>query len=198
MTDIKKPFNKDKRLSVPTVSSSKYESSNTSGKSNEFKMNTILLKISIILDALPFNHTSTSFKPYRSVYTREPFSSYSPRSTSTSVLSPSTTQYNQSPLIQKSTSLTSVPPATTPTTTTNPAYVDKKLKVQVVKSKKPCDVGQQKVPTYKTSPKNKGKVLVISNIKFLDEKQYRQGAEIDEKNIVQLFEQMGMKVQIHR
>lgn len=64
----------------------------------------------------------------------------------------------------------------------------------MVPCKKACDQGVQKVPTYKTSPKNKGKVLVISNIKFVDAKQYREGAEIDEKNVVELFEQMGMKV----
>lgn len=60
------------------------------------------------------------------------------------------------------------------------------------------DEGEHIVPIYKTSSKNRGKVLVINNIKFLNQKQERQGAEIDEKNIVDLFKQMGMKVVPYR
>lgn len=39
---------------------------------------------------------------------------------------------------------------------------------------------------------------MINNIKFLNEKQYREGAEIDETNIVKLFKQMGMTVKTYR
>lgn len=60
------------------------------------------------------------------------------------------------------------------------------------------DEGEQRVPTYKTSSKNKGKVLVINNIKFLNQKQHRKGAEFDEKNIVEVFKQMKMKVVTYR
>lgn len=162
--------------------------------------------INCLADALPFKQPSTpsSARPYRSVYTREPFGTYS---ASTSLLSPSSirssnTSLRSPSLIQKSTSLTNVPPPTPSSSKSvilpNSAYVDKKLKVKVVRCTKPCDQGEQKVPTYKTSPKNKAKVLVINNIKFLNEKQHRQGAEIDEKNVVDLFKQMGMDVKPYR
>ncbi|KAJ8938819.1 hypothetical protein NQ314_011309 [Rhamnusium bicolor] len=51
-----------------------------------------------------------------------------------------------------------------------------------------------RVPTYDTNGKNRGKVLVINNIKFLREDQERKGAETDEKNISKLFNSMGFSV----
>lgn len=55
-----------------------------------------------------------------------------------------------------------------------------------------------RIPTYNTKGKHRGKVLIINNIKFLQEKQERKGAEIDEKNLRSLFRDMGFEVEAHR
>lgn len=186
---------------------------------------TVFFNFNFIADALPFKQPTapSTTSTYRSVYTREPFATYTPRLTATPSSSSSSSPFRPSPTpVQKSTSLSSVQPPlsasssgssssktvffpTTPSTISsksvllpNPAYVDKTLKVKVVKCTKACDEGDSKVPMYKTSKKNRGRVLVINNVKFLDEKHYREGAEIDERNIVELFKQMGMKVVLYR
>lgn len=41
-------------------------------------------------------------------------------------------------------------------------------------------------------------MLLINNIKFVGDEQHRQGAEVDEKNVISLFEQMGFKIEKHR
>lgn len=56
----------------------------------------------------------------------------------------------------------------------------------------------QRIPTYKTTGRNRGKVMIINNIKFLQEKQERKGAETDEKNIRSLFRDMGFDIETHR
>lgn len=56
----------------------------------------------------------------------------------------------------------------------------------------------QRIPTYNTKGKNRGKVMVINNIKFLQEKQERKGAEMDEKHIKKLFKDMGFEVESYR
>ncbi|XP_057655051.1 caspase-7-like [Diorhabda carinulata] len=53
------------------------------------------------------------------------------------------------------------------------------------------------VPTYTTNSKNKGKVLIINNINFVNS-QERKGAKVDEKEISNLFKEMGFDVLIHR
>lgn len=53
------------------------------------------------------------------------------------------------------------------------------------------------VPTYTTNSKNKGKVIIINNIKFFKNEE-RKGAEVDEKDISKLFKEMGFEVVIHR
>lgn len=80
----------------------------------------------------------------------------------------------------------------------NLQQVKQPLKVKVKITGKKYDEGESKVPMYKTSSKNKARVLVINNIKFVDEKEHRLGAELDEKNMVALFKQMGMKVVTYR
>lgn len=70
------------------------------------------------------------------------------------------------------------------------------LKVKVTKTKKFHD-GDTKIPTYSTHSKERGKVLVLNNIKFSGDL-YRKGAKLDEKNVVSLFQQMGFDVKSHR
>uniref|UniRef100_V5G4Y4 Caspase-1 n=1 Tax=Anoplophora glabripennis TaxID=217634 RepID=V5G4Y4_ANOGL len=55
-----------------------------------------------------------------------------------------------------------------------------------------------RIPTYNTKGKNRGNVLIINNIKFLQEKQERKGAELDEKNLRTMFKDMGFNVETHK
>lgn len=56
---------------------------------------------------------------------------------------------------------------------------------------------QTPIPTYKTSSKNRGEVLIINNIMF-GEKGYRHGAKKDDENLKTVFKQMGFKVTVER
>lgn len=158
---------------------------------------------------LPTSQLTRGAQPYRSVYTRDPTTrTYSPRSSVPSVGSknPSVACLSVPPPLQKSSSYTSVSRneprpylATSVSTGALPSQpVSSKLKVKVLKTGKLYDSLSNKIPTYQTHSKNRGKALVINNIKFLDEKQYRQGAEVDETNITKLFKEMGFKVINHR
>lgn len=55
------------------------------------------------------------------------------------------------------------------------------------------DFLDKKHPTYKMQSKNRGQVLIINNIYFEIEK-FRTGAEFDGKNLINLFQQIGMNV----
>ena len=73
-----------------------------------------------------------------------------------------------------------------------------KLKINVKKTGIFYDNdGASKVPTYTTSSKSRGKVLMINNI-FEGEKEYRAGSEVDEFNLNELFRQIGFVVEKHR
>lgn len=54
-----------------------------------------------------------------------------------------------------------------------------------------------KVATYKTDTKNRGVVLIVNNSQFRKHPK-RDGAEVDVKNLMDLFTQMHMKVVIHQ
>lgn len=72
--------------------------------------------------------------------------------------------------------------------------------MKVKKTGKYYDAGgsSAKIPTYETHSNKRGKMLLINNIKFVGDEQHRQGAEVDEKNVISLFEQMGFKIEKHR
>lgn len=74
-----------------------------------------------------------------------------------------------------------------------------KLTIKVKKSSKFCDDPKEtKVPTYMTRSKTRGRLLLINNVTFIDQKLERRGAEVDELNLVKLFEQMGFYVEKYR
>ncbi|GJQ75906.1 cysteine-type endopeptidase [Trypoxylus dichotomus] len=76
--------------------------------------------------------------------------------------------------------------------------MDKKLVIKVTKSKQFLPVEVDKIPTYDTKSKyNRGKVLIINNINFSKDK-FRAGAQVDHKNITNLFKEMGFTVQDHQ
>ncbi|CAG9819065.1 unnamed protein product [Phaedon cochleariae] len=54
------------------------------------------------------------------------------------------------------------------------------------------------VPTYSTSGKRRGKVLIINNVNFLDDKSDRAGALKDDESVSDLFKSMGFEVKVHR
>ncbi|RZC33126.1 caspase-7-like, partial [Asbolus verrucosus] len=54
-----------------------------------------------------------------------------------------------------------------------------------------------RLPTYKTSSKTRGEVLIINNIMFKGELE-RKGAKADDENLQNLFKQMGFKVSLKR
>lgn len=70
------------------------------------------------------------------------------------------------------------------------------LKVNVKKSTKFMDTSTEKVPCYIMQSKPRGLVLIINNIKFDNEQPERAAAEHDEANLLNLFEQMGFKVEV--
>lgn len=72
--------------------------------------------------------------------------------------------------------------------------VIKRLVVRVMPSRKFYDDDRTKIPTYMTRSRNRGRMLLINNIKFKDEKGYRKGAEVDQKHVTQLFEQMDFSI----
>lgn len=49
-------------------------------------------------------------------------------------------------------------------------------------------------PTYYTKGPKRGKALIINNIKFLEDKNERKGAEKDEKNLKELLRKIGFDV----
>nr|XP_022918454.1 caspase Dronc-like [Onthophagus taurus] len=52
-----------------------------------------------------------------------------------------------------------------------------------------------KIPSYDTrSSRNRGKLLLINNIDFKDEKKKRSGAEVDQVNLVAVFKQIGFDI----
>ncbi|XP_012269448.2 caspase-3 [Athalia rosae] len=68
------------------------------------------------------------------------------------------------------------------------------LTVQVIKSKKFYDNFVDKVMCYDMRTEPRGLVLIINNISFPHREEGRQGAEHDEKNLKDLFLQMGFEV----
>ncbi|KAF5273981.1 hypothetical protein FQA39_LY01097 [Lamprigera yunnana] len=54
-----------------------------------------------------------------------------------------------------------------------------------------------KEPFYKTRSKNRGKLLLINNIKFNNEHQ-RDGAELDELNLIKVYKSVGFEVEKHQ
>lgn len=64
------------------------------------------------------------------------------------------------------------------------------IPIKVTKSIKFLDnIG--KIPVYKTRSKNRGKVLIINNIIFKDATKNRDGAEVDQANLLGLFKELG-------
>lgn len=51
---------------------------------------------------------------------------------------------------------------------------------------------------YPTHSQNRGIFLCINNINFIDENMTRKGAEIDDKNLTELFKQMGFRIKDYR
>lgn len=78
--------------------------------------------------------------------------------------------------------------------------VSKKLQVKVTKTGKFYDAGgaSAKIPTYETHSSNRGRVLLINNVKFAGDEQHRKGAEVDEENMISLFKDLGFKIEKHR
>ncbi|XP_017781779.1 PREDICTED: caspase Dronc-like [Nicrophorus vespilloides] len=73
------------------------------------------------------------------------------------------------------------------------------LVIKVKKAKTFHDQNGGPVPVYSTHGSRRGKALLINNIMFeKDQKSYRKGAEVDEKNISELLNQMGFKVEKYR
>ncbi|CAG9828926.1 unnamed protein product [Diabrotica balteata] len=56
----------------------------------------------------------------------------------------------------------------------------------------------REVPRYDTNGRRRGTVVILNNIKFLDSKDERKGAELDEKNLKRLFQDLGFDVNVHR
>ncbi|XP_072378206.1 caspase-6-like [Diabrotica undecimpunctata] len=54
------------------------------------------------------------------------------------------------------------------------------------------------VPKYDTNGPRRGTVVIFNNIKFLDSNDERKGAELDEKNLKKLFQDLGFDVNVHR
>lgn len=121
-------------------------------------------------------------RPARTAFNWEP--SQSTSSANPTYLSPHT-KYNRR--VSEST-----PPVQKPTTlSVSMSRLEgaKKITIKVKKSIKFLD-GDQKIPTYMTRTKNRGKVLIINNIEFSKSKK-RHGAEVDEEHLKNLFRDMG-------
>ncbi|EFA10766.1 caspase Nc-like [Tribolium castaneum] len=71
-----------------------------------------------------------------------------------------------------------------------------KLKIDVKYATKFCDTDDF---CYKTRSRNRGQVLIINNMVFETERHItRRGAEVDERNLKELFEKMGFYVDLYR
>lgn len=79
---------------------------------------------------------------------------------------------------------------------------DKPLEIKMTYAKKFCDIPLPGgiIKPYSTRSPNRGAVLIINNIEFDDEDRFetRNGAVVDEKNLKELFEKIGMTVTIIR
>ncbi|KAJ8920079.1 hypothetical protein NQ315_011733 [Exocentrus adspersus] len=56
----------------------------------------------------------------------------------------------------------------------------------------------ERVPTYNTQGKKRGRVLIINNINFLKAEEERKGAKKDETDVKELFKSMGFDVEVSR
>lgn len=77
------------------------------------------------------------------------------------------------------------------------AIKDDELKIKVKKSFKIMKPMNNKLEIYDTSSKNRAFVFMINNVKYQVPTNYRDGAKIDEKNLMELFGQMGFKLDVH-
>lgn len=137
-------------------------------------------------DAKPFN----SFPTYRS----QPY-----RSASSATYQPLTTRQNTLPSINDSNR--NWPPPIRSLHVRNiaprPGINDLNCKFEIAvrqSSRFYDDENESKVPVYKTRSKNRGKLLLINNIKFINDRHEREGAELDEVNITKVFQQIGFEV----
>ncbi|KAI4461939.1 caspase [Holotrichia oblita] len=81
---------------------------------------------------------------------------------------------------------------------TNLGDMEKKLVIKVIKTRKLHPLEDDKIPTYKTKSRfSRGRVLLINNIEFSGIR-YRNGADVDHRNISTLCKEMGFKVTSHK
>ncbi|KAF2903100.1 hypothetical protein ILUMI_03088 [Ignelater luminosus] len=136
---------------------------------------------SISTDARPFQRST---EVYRSTPPRTAFSA--------NPLSVSNYNWRTNPTLESRN-------ITLPTSRVTSEDLRQKLTIKVKKSTKFYDDPREtKVPTYRTRAKTRGRLLLINNIKFIDEKLVRTGAELDEFNLVKLFGQMGFEIDKYR
>uniref|UniRef100_A0A1Y1JWU1 Caspase family p20 domain-containing protein n=1 Tax=Photinus pyralis TaxID=7054 RepID=A0A1Y1JWU1_PHOPY len=77
--------------------------------------------------------------------------------------------------------------------------LDCKLNVSVKQSAKFYDdCNESKVPVYRTRSKHRGKLLLINNVKFINDRHEREGAELDDANLTKLFQEIGFEVIRHQ
>lgn len=99
-----------------------------------------------------------------------------------------------SPLSQSnSSSQYEEPPPQTPVVRRSFNY--EKLIINVIHSTRFYDQDSA-VPVYKTRSKNRGKIIIINNYDFTGGSSFRNGAEVDNANLYELFSQIGFQVDI--
>lgn len=61
------------------------------------------------------------------------------------------------------------------------------------------EINNTMVPVYRMRGKKRGILLLINNIKFIDDREpFRKGAEVDEVNLIDLFKQFGFEIANYR
>lgn len=73
------------------------------------------------------------------------------------------------------------------------------IRINVVPAKQFYDDPRQSdVHVYNTHSKNRGAVLIVNNINYINNVHLpREGAEVDGKNLQELFHQMGFQIKMH-
>lgn len=142
------------------------------------------------LTANTFEPSNYGLRPYNPVYQRTAQLSVSkppeaPRQRSMSTSGAPTYGRPSTSTFQK----TSVPSLT--------GEVKRSLLIVVKKSKTPARPTTPKVQLYKTTSRRRAYVFMINNVKYDDSKDYRKGAELDERNLTELFQQMDFKIDKH-
>lgn len=177
---------------------------------NKYALNYLFKHTKLVTDAQPtrkpipqemYDPQKYGLKPYASPYVKP--SNNQPNNVPNYAAAPPKPTTLQVPVRARSHSTSYQPPMFFKTqgnsVTSLPEAIkeEKPLKIQVNKSRQVMKSINSMLELYSTTSKNRGFLFMINNISYTSNNTPRAGAEIDEKNLIELFKQMDFKIDKH-